>query len=184
MATRPAGFARSRYRALRGRRRLIRMAIVVVLVGVLGVVAYSMVFPKDTPKLVPQVAAKPVSFGARQAADVNLVAGAVGQYVAANGALPQKLLPTASGGLVLCGATCDVLANTISGLTAYQPSNVYLMGYSFGLVAPNQTVMYLVPGAKCQSNGSLGASNPTPHSMVILYEAASSSMVTPQCVVL
>lgn len=184
MVVRPAGTARSQYRALRSRKRLLRAVIAVACIGVLGFAAYSVFESRHVKKAVSHVAAAPLSFGVRQAADVNLVAGAIGQYVAANDVLPARLSSTVEGGLVLCGATCDAVANTISGLSAYQPSDIQLMSYVPNLVAPNQHTMYLVPGAKCQSNGSLGGLNSTPHSMVILYVTVTGSTTSPQCLVL
>lgn len=184
MTVKQAGAARYRYRALRSRRRLVGMASIVALVVVVGFVAYSALESKYAKKVSPHITAVPLSFGVRQAADVNLVAGAIGQYVAANDALPERLSSTTGGGLILCGVSCDAVTNTVSGLSAYQPTDIRLMNYVPNLVAPNQQIMYLVPGAKCRSNGSLGDPNPTPHSMVILYVAETGSTTTPQCLVL
>jgi len=184
MVARTAGAARYRYRALNSRRRLLKVIVLLLIVGVLGIGAYFVIASKHTKKITPAATTALPSFATRQVEDINLIAGAVGQYVAANGALPQRLSATAGNGLVLCGATCDAVANTVSGLSAYQASNVRLMSYVPGLTAPNQATIYLVPAAKCQRNGSLGGPNVTPHSMVMLYAGLVGSTVTPQCLVL
>lgn len=185
MAVQSAGIARSQYRTSRARRRLLLSVSVVAVAVVLGLVVHRALASKavDKPALRPaaQVA---LSLGARQTADIDLIAGAVGQYVAANGALPTRLSTASGGGLVLCGNTCDTTAGAVSGLSAYQPSNIHLVGYSAGLTVPDQSTMYLVPGAKCGSSGHAGDPNSNPHSMVILSEGVTGTTPVARCLVL
>ena len=183
MTRQTAGSARYKLRAASMRRRLSVALIVIVVLVVAAIVARTFIFPKASK---PVVAAKPpvLSLAGEQSADVGLVAGAVGQYAAANDALPTHLSATSSGGLVLCGDVCNAALYRISGFNAYEASNIHLKSYAPGLTAPNQNVMYLVPGAKCGSNGQLGAVNSTPRSMVLLYASANTTGATPRCVVL
>jgi len=125
------------------------------------------------------------SFGGKQVEDVGLVAGAMGQYASANGALPTHLSVAAGNGLVLCGSTCDPTTNTVSGLSVYQALNIKIVPYSSGLTAPNTAAMYLVPEANCANNGAVGSVNTNPRSMVLLYDGENSENVaTPHCIVL
>lgn len=183
MALQTAGSARYKQRAASMRRRLSVALIVVVVLVVAVIAARTFIFPKTSK---PVIAAKPpaLSLAGKESEDVGLVAGAVGQYAAANDALPTRLSVTASGGLVLCGDVCNAALYGISGFSVYQASDIQLKSYVPGLTAPNQNVIYLVPGAKCGSNGQLGAVNPKPRSMVLLYASATTTGATPRCVVL
>ena len=183
MAFQPAGSARYRYRSQRGRRRLLAAAGVVLVLAALGVAAHMFMSSKtagDPPAKTPP----PLSFAAKQAIDVNLVAGAIGQYASANSALPTSLSVASDGGLVLCGAVCDPSLYEVGGLSAYQAANIKLMNYSPGLTTPDQNTMYVVPGAKCASDGHAGDPNATPRSAVILYSTQTDAGTTPRCVVL
>jgi len=183
MAVQTAGSARYRHRIMSARRRLLMLCVIVLVVAVAAFLARPFIFHKKT---VPTVnAAKPVlSTSAKQSEDVDLVAGAVGQYAAANGALPTHLSAAPNGSLVLCGDTCNPTLYSVSGFSVYQASNIHLMSYAPGLSVPNQNVMYLVPGAKCGSNGQLGSVNPAPRSMVLLYASAGATSTAQRCVVL
>ena len=157
------------------------LVVLVVLLGVFfghKVISSEMSQKPKTQNVQPRL-----SYGAKQAIDVNLVAGAVGQYAAANNVLPQKLA-VSNGSLVLCGPTCTSSAYEVGGFNVYQPSDIKLVSYAPNLTVPSQTTMYLVPGAKCASNGAVGAANPAPRSMVILFAAVNGSTTAPRCVVL
>jgi hypothetical protein len=158
---------------------------VVILLLIVAVVGRVYVFPKH-PHAVTAGTGQPVlSFNAKQSADIDLVAGAVGQYAAANDALPTHLSLASNGDyLVLCGDSCDPTAYTVDGFSAYKPSSIKLVSYAEGLAAPDQNTMYLVPRAKCNTDGSVGSVNTDPRSMVILYATTSGSTVVPRCVVL
>lgn len=184
MAVLPAGAARYRYQTQLLRRRLLLALAIVVVLAALIVVAHAMLAPKAASTPPPQPAQPKLGFEAKQVVDVNLVAAAVGQYAAANGALPTHLSVGPDGGLVLCGAACDPAMYTIGGFDVYQASSIKLMAYAPGLTAPDQHTMYLVPGAKCGTDGQLGAVNPTPRSMAILYAGVVSGGTKPRCVVL
>jgi hypothetical protein len=184
MAVQLAGAARSKLRSSRMRRRLFIALFVVVILIIVLLVAHKYMTPKSSPTA-PGSAVQPLSFTAKQTTDINLVAGAVGQYAAANGVLPAYLSVASNGSLVLCGSVCNPTLYGVGGFSAYQASNIKLMNYSPGLTPSNQNMMYLVPGAKCGSDGKAGDPNPTPRSMVILYASVSSTGVaTPRCVVL
>lgn len=124
-----------------------------------------------------------LSYGAKQAQDVNLVAGAVGQFAAAYGALPHKLAVSNSS-LVLCGAACDPTAYEVGGFSVYQPADIKLMHYTPGLTVPSQSAMYLVPEARCAKDGKLDGANTDTRSMVILFATESGTTLSPRCVVL
>ena len=178
MATQAAGSARYKQRAASMRRRLLVIVIVIIVLAVAAVAGRTLIFSKAKKPVAS--AAQPVpTLGAKQDADVALVAGAIGQYAAANNALPTHLSATSST-LVLCGDVCNPSLYSVSGFSVYNPSGIKLMSYAPGLVVPNQNTMYLVPGAKCGSNGQLGAVNTIPRSMVLLYATSS----TPRCLVL
>lgn len=178
-----AGAARYRYRTQSSRRRLLAVCVILVVVAGLLLAGRGFVFPK-TAKAPPLKPVPPLSFEAKQVEDVNLVATAVGQYANANNALPVHLSTGTSGGLVLCGATCDPNLYTVGGFMVYQASNIRLVNYAPALMAPDVNTMYLVPGAKCGSGGQLGDVNLRPRSMVILYVASTASSTEPRCVVL
>jgi len=184
MAVQLAGAARYRSRSSRARRRLLIVLGVVLVLVVAYVVVHRYVSPKNNPSA-PGSTPPALSFTAKQTADVNLVAGAVGQYAAANGVLPAHLSVAPDGSLVLCGDVCDPTLYGVGGFSVYQASDIKLMGYSPGLTPPNQSLMYLVPGAKCGTDGRAGDPNATPRSMVILYASTNSAgATTPRCVVL
>jgi hypothetical protein len=152
---------------------------VIVVLAVAVVAGRTFIFPK-AKKPVANAPQPVLSLGAKQSADIDLVAGAIGQYAAANNALPTHLSATSSDSLVLCGDVCNPTLYAVNGFSVYNPSNIRLMRYTPGLVAPNQNSMYLVPGAKCGSNGQVGSVNPVPRSMVLLYVTGT----TPRCEVL
>jgi hypothetical protein len=184
MAVRIAGSNRPRRRALTRKRQLVSIAAVAIVVII--VVAWQMGALSTTAGKKPAaVVQQPLTTAAKQDEDVDLVAGAIGQYSAANGVLPTGLSATAGNGLVLCGSTCDATDYDVSGFSFYQASAFKITTYASGLTAPSQSVVYLVPGAKCGSNGQVGGINTDPRSMVLLYESVSSSGTTaPRCVVL
>ncbi|HEY4161360.1 MAG TPA: hypothetical protein VGM08_04835 [Candidatus Saccharimonadales bacterium] len=183
MVFQSAGAARSRYRSQRGRRRLLAVIGLVLVLAVLGIAMHLVMSSKAAGNL-PAKASPSLSFPAKQAADVNLVAGAIGQYASANGALPTSLSAAPDGGLVLCGTVCDPSLYEVGGLSVYQAANIKLVSYGPGLEVPNQNTMYVVPGAKCASDGRAGDPNQTPRSAVILYGTQTSTSTTPGCVVL
>jgi len=182
MAIQAAGSARYKRRAASTRRRLFVGLIVIVVLAVAAIAGRTYIFPKASK---PVAAAKPpvLTMGAEQSADVDLVAGAIGQYATANDALPTHL-SVSNGSLVLCGDVCNPTLYTVSGFSVYSPSNIKLMSYRPGLAAPNQNIMYLAPGAKCGSDGTVGAVDSRPRSMVLLYAAATTTGSVPRCEVL
>ncbi len=183
MAFQSAGAARYRSRAQRGRRRLLVMLGALLVLAVLGVAAY-WYFSSRAAGTQPSKTAPSLSFGAKQAMDLNLVAGAVGQYASANGVLPAHFSATQDGRLVLCGTVCDPTLYAVGGFRAYNAANIRLMNYTAGLAVPDQNTMYVVPGAKCGSDGHAGDPNPISRSAVILYGAQTSSGTTTRCIVL
>lgn len=172
-----------RRRSPRRRRGLLFCFVVVLAIG--AVVGAKTIFgPSSTKAGTPSVQPQ-LTFGARQAVDVNLVAGAIGQYAAANNALPTHLETLSNTSLVLCGITCDPTNYQVSGLGVYQAPNVKLVPYAPELAAPDQNVMYLVPGASCGINGKLSGINTSPRSMVVLYQVVTTSgSSVPRCQVL
>jgi len=185
MAVRIAGSDRYRQRASIRRRRFFVIGGVVIVVAIV-IVAWQMgvfsMFSKKKPVVAVQ---PPVTSSARQAEDVDLVAGAVGQYSATNSTLPTGLSTVANNGLVLCGSTCDPTNNEVSGFVYYQASGFKIVSYAAGLTAPSQSVVYLVPGAKCGDKGQVSVVNTDPRSMVLLYDNASTSGAPdPRCIVL
>jgi hypothetical protein len=183
MAVQLAGTARYRSRSSHTRRRVL---VVVVALVILAITAGIFILPGMRKKVLPaHTAQQQPSFAARQTMDISLVAGAVGQYAAANGVLPAHLSAAPDGDLVLCGDVCNPTLYGVGGFGAYQASNIKLMAYTTGLTTPGQSVMYLVPGAKCGADGRAGDPNPTPRSMVILFAVATGSGTpAPRCVVL
>ena len=183
MTSRIAGSVHFKRRSSARRKRQILIGLILVLIAA-GALYYYMPH-KSAGKSTAQAAPVQLSYNAKQAADASLLAGAVGQYAAANNALPTKLSVTPNGILVLCGSACDAVNYEVGAFNVYQSSNVKLVSYSAGLTAPNTQMMYMVPGAKCDSNGQLGAVNQTPRSMVILYAVTNATgVITPRCVVL
>jgi len=175
-----AGYRR-RYAQGRTKRRQIKTILAVVVVLVIAVVAYKYMSPKAVAKPPAPVQ---LTYSSRQSYDVDVVAGAVGQYATANGALPTRLVVAPDNSLVLCGASCGSTTLQVGALSVYAPSNIKLVAYAPSLSAPNQNVMYLVPQAKCGANGEVGSPNPNPRSMVILYASLTGTTTEPRCVVL
>lgn len=174
MAVHIAGSARIKHRASARRRRVFVIAFVAIIVAGVGVGARTVLGPTNTKAKAPLVEPQ-LTYGARQAVDVNLVAGAIGQYAAANGVLPTRFEPLSASSLVLCGTACDPTNYQVSGLGVYQAPNVKIVPYQPELAAPNQSVMYLVPGASCGINGKLSGINTLPRSMVVLYQVVTTS---------
>lgn len=183
MAAHLAGSLHFQRRASARRRRLYVVCFAVLLVAAIIIVVHVIMMSGSANKA-PATAVQPqLSYGAKQTIDVNLVAGAVGQYAAANSVLPVRLAAS-NGSLVLCAATCTPSAYEVGGFNVYQPENIKLVAYSSDLTAPSASDMYLVPDAKCAGNGSIGAVNTDPRSMVILFAATTSTGSSPRCVVL
>jgi len=183
MAARLAGSLHFQHRASARRRRLIIALVVVVLLAACYFVLKPMIESKMAKK-VPVATQPPVlSYSAKQAQDVNLVAGAVGQYAAANSALPQHLA-VSNGSLVLCGSVCDPSAYEVGGFSLYQAADIKIVPYAATLTVPSQNDMYLVPGAKCGTDGRIGAVNTDPRSMVLLFASVNGTTTSPRCVVL
>lgn len=159
------------------------MLVILLLVGAGVYAAHSYMMSKNAKAAADRSVQPQLSYGAKQAQDVNLVAGAVGQFAAAYGALPHKLAVSNSS-LVLCGAACDPSAYEVGGFNVYQPSDIKLVRYTPGLAVPDQSDMYLVPEAKCAKNGKLDGANTDVRSMVILFAIDSGSGTLPRCVVL
>ena len=183
MAARLAGSLHFQRRASVRRRRLYVLCAAVVLIVAAAVAARAIMMSRAAHEANIRTVQPQLSYGAKQAIDVNLVAGAVGQYAAANDVLPVRLAAS-NGSLVLCADTCTPSAYEVGGFNVYQPADIKLVPYAPGLTVPTQADMYLVPGAKCAGNGSIGAVNPNPRSMVILFVATTNSGVSPRCVVL
>lgn len=183
MAARLAGSLHFQRRASARRRRLYLVGMIILVLAVGGFIVHKVISSEMARKPAPQNTQPQLSYGAKQAIDVNLVAGAVGQYAAANNALPGRLAES-NGSLVLCGATCTSSAYEVGGFNVYQPSNIKLVAYVPNLTVPSQSTMYLVSGAKCAGNGAIGGVNTAPRSMVILFAAVNGSSAAPRCVVL
>ena len=127
----------------------------------------------------PDKASAPVlqslSTQTKQTNDISTVAGAVGQYAAANGVLPTTESEI-SGSLVLCNDVCDPLTSQVASLVFYSASNVKIMQYSDGLTVSNVHTIYLVPRAKCV-NDQIAANPDKPRAMVLLYMRDSTPPV-------
>jgi len=170
-----------------GRRRAVKwtrkrqlgmvVALVIVIIAALGV--HSLITPDDTSKIAANQL-QHLTLQTRQANDINTIAGAVGQYTAANGGVLPSATSDAAGSLVLCGSTCDPLTSQVASLSVYAPSDVKIVPYRAGLAAPTTTAIYLVPLGKC-AGGVVGAPNPNPRSMILLYRAATTPASTPRC---
>jgi hypothetical protein len=183
MAARLAGSLHFQRRASARRRRFVMFTTLLLLIGVAVYVGHSYMASNNTKAEAAQNVQPQQSYGAKQAQDVNLVAGAVGQFAAAYGALPHRLAVSNSS-LVLCSATCDPSAYEVGGFSVYQPSDIKLVSYKTELTVPSQSTMYLVPDARCAKDGKLDGVNSDPRSMVILFATESGSTLSPRCVVL
>lgn len=185
MAVRIAGSGRFKRRASKRRRRMI-FASVAVVVLVAAAIAWQMgAFSVFSNKKVAAAPRQPLTAGAKQSEDIGLVAGAVGQYAAANGALPTSLSATTTNDLVLCGITCVPTNFDVNGLSYYQASGIKLVPSTPGLSVSNPSMIYLVPGAKCGSGGLVGGENSNPRSMVLLYMSVENpNTPAPRCIVL
>lgn len=183
MAARLAGSLHFQRRATARRRRSVYIGVIAVVIIIGIVVGHSIMTNGGNQKANANAVQPQLSYGAKQAVDVNLVAGAVGQYAAANNALPLNLAVSNSS-LVLCAATCTPSAYEVGGFNVYQPANIKLISYSPTLAVPSANDMYLVPSAKCAKDGGIGAVNTDSRSMVILFATSSGSTTAPRCVVL
>lgn len=183
MAAHLAGSPHFQRRASARRRRLYMVGSVILLLIVVFIAARVVMMSSTTHKMGTKTVQSQLSYGAKQSIDVNLVAGAVGQYAAANSVLPVRLAAS-NGSLVLCAATCTSSAYEVGGFNVYQPENIKLVSYSPGLTVPSVDDMYLAPGAKCATNGSIGVVNTDPRSMVILFATTTSTGISSRCVVL
>lgn len=134
----------------------------------------------------PTVAhAAPLSYQQKQSNDVNIIAGAVGQYVAASGGvIPTSISTAADGNLVLCGVTCDPTTSNISPLSVYHAAGVRFVAYDATLTAPDKQTMYLVLGGSCISVHELGPQSTNPHAVVLLYARATGTELSQRCVTL
>lgn len=183
MAARLAGSLHFQRRASARRRRLVTALVVVLVLGVAAYIGHSYMTSKNTTAAAAGSVQPQLSYSAKQAQDVNLVAGAVGQFSAAYGALPQKLAVSNSS-LVLCAAQCDPSAYEVGGFNVYQPTDIKLKPYVPGMTVPDQSAMYLIPEARCAKDGKLDGANSDPRSMVIIFASESGSTLSPRCVVL
>jgi hypothetical protein len=128
--------------------------------------------------------AKPLTYAQKQSFDVNTIGGAVSQFSADNGGLPDSVAVSADGSLLLCGVDCNTTAAAIAPLQVYQASSVKVIPYQSGFTTTDKQTMYLMPGAKCADTHNLGGENANPRAIVILYAQENGLGVTPKCVTL
>ena len=179
-ATAPKPRRGSRVRTVRWTRRWqVKLAACLVVLGVGAFVFYRYDAPKPAP-----VHDQPIRLTTqqRQANDISTIAGAIGQYAAANKVLPITAAPS-GGQLVLCDTVCNPLTAQVAALVIYHADQVKIVAYRAALTATSTQVIYLVPQAKCDG-GAVGGPNPNPRSMVLLYDAATTPNSTPRCIVL
>lgn len=161
-------------------RRLVKLAIALIIIGVVAVVLLHLHVHEPVAKVQrPQ----PLSNTARRQLDINTIAGAVGQYASATGTLPTKAtVASDKASLLLCNAICDPATSQVSALTVYQAADVHIIAYSPGLATPDAQTVYLVPGASCQGNHSIGTANSRPRAMVVLYALPQDTTLQQFCV--
>lgn len=162
----------------------VRAVAVVAVVAGAGVGAHAYLQQRHVQKAAVRVLPK-YSFRQRQSIDVNSIGGAVSLFAQANDALPTGLSTASDGNLVLCGTSCDPRNYEVTSLLVYKPANVKLAAYIPGLSVSDPQTMYLVPGAKCTNEGTLGDASTAPRAMVILYaQDDSGAPVKQRCVTL
>jgi hypothetical protein len=168
-----------RRKSQRSRKGLFVVAIVVVL-AIIGLVLFLHRAPKA---VVPPPVPKTTAAQLRQS-DVDILAGAIGQFTASNdGVVPTGISLAANGtNLVLCGATCDPTTGTVASLSSYLPSNVQFTTYAPSLSVPSEQIMYVVPQAACAPHGAgIGGPSTNKRAMIILYGTLSGSVLTQRC---
>ncbi|MEJ0073218.1 MAG: hypothetical protein WDN27_04030 [Candidatus Saccharibacteria bacterium] len=185
-AQKPEKSARDKRKELRrGGRQVVRkwtpkrfIKLSIMLVVILGGIGFAVGRHYHQEPIAKPVALTALTYTQRQLLDVNIVAGAIGQYVAANnGTLPTQLSVN-GGSLVMCNQVCDPSTSAVAQLGVFKPQNIKLVPYQAGLKVPDTSLMYLVPQAKCASQTSIDGQNPHARSMVLLYDEASGSSAT------
>jgi len=173
---------RIRWPKLRIAPRVLQAGAGLAVLAVLALGAYVLWPHKPAPAVVH---AAPLSYQQKQSNDVNIIAGAMGQYVAGSGGVvPTSISAAADGNLVLCGVTCDPTTSNISPLSVYRASGIEFVAYDAALTAPDKYTMYLVLGGSCISVHELGPQSTNPHAVVILYGRDTGTDLVQRCVTL
>lgn len=135
-------------------------------------------------KVVKPKPSAPLSYSQRQSSDVVTLGGAVANYSKEHNGLPSYLSVTSDGTMILCGGDgCNSDTDAVGALTTYNVTDVHFAPYSPGLVTPDASTLYMVPGALCKDNSTLGSATDKPLAMVILYlRDNSDGSVTSRCV--
>jgi hypothetical protein len=108
----------------------------------------------------------------------------MGQYSAANSALPTKTVAPGGTTLELCGDTCDPTNPFAVQLSLYRPSNVRIVPFVAGLQAPGTETMLVVTAGKCNGSALDAQAATKPRSAVLLYSEISKDVLTTHCITL
>jgi hypothetical protein len=162
------------------RRRVITLVVGLAVVAGVSVGVYTH-WPHQKAKL---SAAPPQAYSQRQSSDVVTLGGAVANYSKEHGKLPSYLSVTPDGTMILCGGDgCNSATDSVGALMTYNVADVHFAPYSPGLVTPDAGTLYMVPGALCKDNNTLGNATDKPLAMVILYlRDNNDGSVTSRCV--
>jgi prepilin-type N-terminal cleavage/methylation domain-containing protein len=114
--------------------------------------------------------------------DVAEILAAVNEYISNNnGTLPKS---TATGStanaLLVCDTHCTASNSSKASLGFYTPPKVVFHAYASSLTIPDDSTVYIVTGATCSANNSIG----TPVNSVstlALYALQNGSSITQQC---
>lgn len=156
------------------------LVVVVMLLVACGAVYY---FWPQTQTQTSVAKTITLTYSQNQSIDVNTVGGAIGQYTAANHALPIRLSANGST-LVMCNSVCDPTTSQISQLVVYQAADVMIKSYTAGMMVPSKNDMLLVRAATCRSASTLGDETTKQNAMIILYATDSSTGLSQHCVTL
>jgi hypothetical protein len=158
---------------------VIKLGASLAVVAALGVGVYTHWPHQQAKAKSPQ----PASYAQRQSSDVVTLGGAVANYTNVHAKLPSYLSVTPDGTMILCGDGCNSDTDAVGALMTYNASDVHFAPYSPGLVVPDASTLYMVPGALCKDNNTLGGTTDKPLAIVILYlRDNNDGSVTSRCV--
>jgi hypothetical protein len=86
--------------------------------------------------------------------------------------------------VIFCGSSCNSTVPEAITLGVYKLSGIQFKDYEPGMMAPDKTTLYLVAGAKCGSDTTIGDVSSKPRSMIILYQQWDKGKLHPRCVTL
>lgn len=114
--------------------------------------------------------------------DVAAILAAVNEYISNNNGTIPKTTATGSTAntLLICDTHCTSSNSSKANLAFYTPAEVTFHSYASNLTIPDDKTVYIVTGATCNPNNTIGTPVEAVSSLT-LYALQNGSGIKPQC---